>query len=211
MTLPPPEKLNNFDIIIPVPRPNKIPAPQPKTTQPSVPEPDQGNPRPSDQASGRLDEPVPQYTDVPRTDQAVKDSQTPADAQPPAYNLRKRRADPDDTLEERQAKIVKAMLAIAQTIDIGPEEVALLASVGVETIPIPKTYEEAISDPKYGPEWLAAIQQEVAQLIANGTFEEEEQPGGVNLVTTKWVFLVKLNLDGSVERFKARLVARGFS
>ena len=95
--------------------------------------------------------------------------------------------------------------------DIGPEEVALLASVGVETIPIPKTYEAAINDPQYGPEWLAAIQQEVAQLIANGTFEEEEQPGGVNLVTTKWVFLVKLNLDGSVERFKARLVARGFS
>jgi hypothetical protein len=56
---------------------------------------------------------------------------------------------------------VKAILAIAQTIDIGPEEVALLASVGVETIPIPKTYKEAISDPKYGPEWLAAIQQEV--------------------------------------------------
>jgi hypothetical protein len=211
VTLPPPEKLNNFDIIIPVPRPNKIPAPQPKTTQPSVPEPDQGNPQPSDQASGRPDEPAPQYTDVPRPDQAVKDSQTPADRQPPAYNLRKRRADPNDTLEERQAKIVKAMLAIAQTIDIGPEEVALLASVGVETIPIPKTYEEAISDPKYGPEWLAAIQQEVAQLIANGTFEEEEQPRGVNLVTTKWVFLVKLNLDGSVERFKARLVARGFS
>jgi hypothetical protein len=47
--------------------------------------------------------------------------------------------------------------------------------------------------------------------MANGTFEEQKQPGGVNLVTTKWVFLVKLNLDGSVERFKARLVARGFS
>ena len=82
----------------------------------------------------------------------MKDSQTPTNTQPPAYNLRKWRANPDNTLEERQAKIVKAILAIAQTIDIGLEEVALLASVGVKTIPTPKTYKEAISDLKYRPE-----------------------------------------------------------
>jgi hypothetical protein len=150
VALPLPEKLNNFDIIIPLLRPNKIPTLQPVTTQPSVLEPDQGNPNPPDQASSRPDEPVPQCTDILRTDQAVKDSQTPANTQPPAYNLQKQRANPSDTLEERQAKIVKAILAIAQTIDIGPEEVALLALVGVETIPVPKTYKEAISDPQYG-------------------------------------------------------------
>ena len=44
---------------------------------------------------------------------------------------------------------MKAILAIAQTIDIGLEEVILLALVGVKTIPIPKTYKEVISDPKY--------------------------------------------------------------
>ena len=48
VTLPTPAKLNNFDIIVPVPRLNKIPAPQPKTTQPSVLEPNQGNLKPSD-------------------------------------------------------------------------------------------------------------------------------------------------------------------
>ena len=66
--------------------------------------------------------------------------------------MQKQRADPKDILEERQAKIVKAILAIVQTIDIGLEEVILLALVGVETILIPKTYKEAISDPKYSPE-----------------------------------------------------------
>ena len=44
---------------------------------------------------------------------------------------------------------MKAILAIVQTIDIGLEEVALLALVGVETILILKTYKEVISDLKY--------------------------------------------------------------
>lgn len=36
-------------------------------------------------------------------------------------------------------------------------------------------------------------------------------PEGANLVSTKWVYTVKLRNDGTIERFKARLVARGFS
>jgi hypothetical protein len=59
VTLPLPEKLNNFDIIIPALRLNKIPALQPKTIQPSIPEPKQGNLNLSDQASSRPDKLVP--------------------------------------------------------------------------------------------------------------------------------------------------------
>src|SRR5438045_4931011 len=78
-------------------------------------------------------------------------------------------------------------------------------------IPIPKSYSTAVADPIYGSEWRAAIQEEIASLQANNMWVEEKVPKGTNLVSTKWVFTVKLWVDGTVERFKARLVARGFS
>src|SRR5436190_3450289 len=78
-------------------------------------------------------------------------------------------------------------------------------------IPIPKSCSMAVTDPMYGPEWRATIQEEIASLQANNTWVEEKIPKGTNLVSTKWVFTVKLQVDGTVEWFKARLVARGFS
>ena len=36
-------------------------------------------------------------------------------------------------------------------------------------------------------------------------------PKGANLVTSKWVFDVKRLISGAIEKFKARLVVRGFS
>ena len=48
-------------------------------------------------------------------------------------------------------------------------------------------------------------------LVANKTWVEEIKPRGANLVSIKWVFTVKTHPDGTLERFKARLIARGFS
>jgi hypothetical protein len=81
----------------------------------------------------------------------------------------------------------------------------------IHGIKIPQIYKQAIEDLVYGKLWREATDNEIQGLAANGTWEECIRPDEANLVSTKWVFLVKLKLDGSIERFKARLVARGFS
>jgi len=68
-----------------------------------------------------------------------------------------------------------------------------------------------VNDPNHGDNWLEAIKEKVKSLVKNVTLEELILPEGSNLVTTRWVFDGKGQVNGKIERFKARLVARGFS
>ena len=45
----------------------------------------------------------------------------------------------------------------------------------------------------------------------NGTWEQVVPPKDANIISCKWVFDIKKLTSGAIERFKARLVARGFS
>ena len=77
-------------------------------------------------------------------------------------------------------------------------------------IPIPKSYKQVMSDTKHATKWAAAVEEEIKTLVVNGTWEEMVPPAGTNLVSLKWVFDIK-GSEGKIERFKARLVARGFT
>ena len=59
--------------------------------------------------------------------------------------------------------------------------------------------------------WLKAAQDEIQSLVENGTFELVRLPPGRKAIGSRWVFRVKRNADGSIERYKGRLVAKGFS
>ena len=74
----------------------------------------------------------------------------------------------------------------------------------------PLTYEEAINSPD-AELWKEAIGKELNSHASNGTWALVDRPAGRNIVTNKWVFKIKRNADGTVERYKARLVARGFT
>jgi len=71
----------------------------------------------------------------------------------------------------------------------------------------PRTYEEAAADPA----WVAAMNKEIEALMLNNTWDLVPLPTGKKAISSKWVYRVKLKSDGSLERFKARLVIRGFT
>ena len=157
----------------------------------------------------------PQPSSLPIQDKAV--------TQAPRYFTRgsAKRGANDLAEGERDAKRIRALIAkmlagdnwdIEEVSDVmGSDfETALPAQV-IAGIKIPRTYEEAITDPKYAKAWKAAMAEEMLSLIANETFKNTVAPEGANIVSYKWVFTVKTLVDGSIERFKARLVARGFS
>ena len=55
------------------------------------------------------------------------------------------------------------------------------------------------------------MEEEIKALNDNQTMDLVPRPNEVKLISCKLVYKVKTCPDGSVERYKARLVARGFS
>lgn len=53
------------------------------------------------------------------------------------------------------------------------------------------------------------MHDEYNALISNGTWVLVPHPAGVNIVRSMWLFKRKLHVDGSLDRYKARLVANG--
>ena len=143
----------------------------------------------------------------------------------PAPKASKRNAEddisPDDSKKVRLTleEVKEAIRNTAPEIDTVMAQMAFLVRAteadqldGIKNrVPIPTNHQSAITDPIHGLKWQEAIQREINELIGNRTWEEEKLRDGVNEVTSKWVFTVKYNIDGSIERYKARLVARGFT
>ncbi|CAI5744418.1 unnamed protein product [Peronospora destructor] len=58
--------------------------------------------------------------------------------------------------------------------------------------------------------WMEACNSEFKSLCKNETWELVPLPHGRKAIRSNWVFKVKENQVGAIERFKARLVAMGF-
>ena len=69
---------------------------------------------------------------------------------------------------------------------------------------------EARESPDW-PEWEAVIQTELDQLHKMGTWELVDPPEGRVPVSNKWVFNRKYDKDGNLQKYKARLVVKGYS
>jgi hypothetical protein len=60
-------------------------------------------------------------------------------------------------------------------------------------------------------QWRQAMDEEMASLHGNGTWDLQHLPAGRKALACRLVFALKRDAKGEVERYKARLVAKGFS
>lgn len=74
----------------------------------------------------------------------------------------------------------------------------------------PDTYSEAIESHDKNS-WCKAMDEEYASLMKNGTWKLVDAPRNQKIIDNKWVYKMKLKPDGSIDRYKARLVVRGFT
>ena len=74
--------------------------------------------------------------------------------------------------------------------------------------PLEPTYtSQALKD----PQWRKAMADEFTALVFHGTWKLVPQSSTSNIVGCKWVFRIKRHPDGTMDRFKACLVAKGFN
>jgi hypothetical protein len=59
--------------------------------------------------------------------------------------------------------------------------------------------------------WKEAIQKEMESILTNGTWEMCDLPVGCKPVGCMWMSKKKIKPDGTVDKFKASLVAKGFT
>jgi hypothetical protein len=59
--------------------------------------------------------------------------------------------------------------------------------------------------------WKEAIRSEMDSIMSNATWEVVKRPYGCKPIGSKWVFRKKLRPNGTIERYKARLVIKGYS
>ncbi|GJP48802.1 hypothetical protein CLOM_g8082 [Closterium sp. NIES-68] len=89
------------------------------------------------------------------------------------------------------------------------EECAFAFFSPVEMPGEPTNPKEAWEGPN-GKEWKKASDEEMGSIIENDTFDLVNLPPGRKAISSKWLFKRKTDADGNIERYKSRLVAKGY-
>lgn len=61
------------------------------------------------------------------------------------------------------------------------------------------------------PEWDCAMEKEYSSLMRNNTWDLCPLPKGRKMVRCRWLYRTKYDANGSIDKYKAHLVAKGFS
>lgn len=80
----------------------------------------------------------------------------------------------------------------------------------VRMIQEPGSYKEAMNGP-HAKQWRAACDVEMENFSKKGVWHLVDRPSHKAVIKGRWVFKIKLKEDGTISKFKARYVAKGFS
>ncbi|CAI7836493.1 unnamed protein product [Closterium sp. NIES-53] len=115
-----------------------------------------------------------------------------------------------DALGKQSAKsaLTGAAIMVGDDEESEYEECAFVFFSPVEMPGEPATLKEALgsSDAK----WKKAMESELKSIEESGTWELVELPEGRKAITSKWLFKITSDVDGKIERYKSRLVAKGY-
>ena len=87
---------------------------------------------------------------------------------------------------------------------------ASLDNAGHDLLGDLRIVKEAMASPDW-PLWKVAMDSEIQSLQNAKTWRKTARPAHRKVVGNRWVFRKKRKADGSIEKYKARLVARGFT
>lgn len=171
-------------------RPEPEPQPQ-QPQQPPIAQPNQQEqPLPLPQPRARPEPPPPR---APSSRTAAAKARAAI-----AETARMERSD-DEKSSEDEAEVNDTL-----TIDSPDEEINIASGED------PRTYREAMNSPDCA-EWEQAMRDELDSIAQLGTYSLVELPPGREAIDTKWVYRIKRDEAGRITRYKARLVARGFT
>lgn len=114
-----------------------------------------------------------------------------------------------DTLEHSRESLVEMPSAKRPKLSESVEHMDGARAIRINQCE-PKSLKEALAGPD-AEKWRLAMEEELQSLNKNQTWKLMPLPKGKNAVGCKWVFKIKELSDGRPNRFKARLVAQGFS
>ncbi|CAI7872597.1 unnamed protein product [Closterium sp. NIES-53] len=108
-----------------------------------------------------------------------------------------------------KSALARAALIVGDDKESDYEECAFAFFSPVETPWEPATLKEALENSD-AEEWKKAMESELKSIEENGTWELVELPEGRKTITSKWLFKIKSDADAKIERYKSRLVAKGY-
>ncbi|CAI7832772.1 unnamed protein product, partial [Closterium sp. NIES-54] len=108
-----------------------------------------------------------------------------------------------------KSALAGAALMVGEDEESDYEECAFAFFSPVEMPGEPATLKEDLESSD-AEEWKKAMESELKSIDENGTWESVELPEGRKAITSKWLFKIKSDADGKIERYKSRLVAKGY-